>query len=179
MNKRVLIISSSSRRNGNSDQLAEAFKKGAVSAGNQVEKIFLANKNIGYCRGCNFCKHNDGKCAFKDDMEEILNSMLLADVIVLASPVYYYNINAQMKTLIDRTYARFMELKNKEMYYILSCADDTHECIDEAVHALHGFSVCLPGSKEMGTVYGCGLPSHGDVEGKPVLEEAFRMGAAV
>ena len=179
MSKRVCIISASPRRNGNSDQLAEAFKRGAVEGGNMTEKIFLANKQIGYCKACNYCQSHNGVCAFRDDMEDILNSMMLADVIVLASPVYYYNVNAQLKTMIDRTYARFMQLTNKEFYYILSCADDTNESIDRAVEALHGFAVCLPGSSEKGVVYGTGLPSHGAVEGKNVLKQAYEMGLSV
>ena len=181
MHKRVLIISSSPRRNGNSDQLSEAFKKGAVEAGNMVEKIFLQNKKIGFCMACNACKREglSGSCVIKDDMEDILNSMLLADVIVLASPVYYYNVNAQMKVMIDRTYARFTELKNKEFYFIFSCSDSTRGSIDAASEALRGFTCCLPDSSEKGIIYGLGLPRHGDVAEKDVLKEAYEMGKGV
>ena len=148
--KKILIISASARKGGNSDLLADRFMEGAIESGHEVEKVFLAQKKIGYCIGCNYCKKNDGVCAFKDDMGELLNRMKEADVIVLASPVYYYNINAQMKTFIDRTYASFMEIENKEFYYILSCADDGVECINQAVQAFRGFAVCLPGSEEKG-----------------------------
>lgn len=179
--KRVLIISRSPAKNGNSDLLASEFRSGAEEAGNAVEQIFLRRKKIGYCRACNYCKRpeSQGVCAFRDDMAEILMKMKEADIIVLGSPVYYYNVSAQMKTFIDRTYADFMNLKDKEFYYILSCADEESGSIDEAVRALHGFTVCLPGSLEKGTVYGLGCPSHGSVQGQASMQEAYEMGKTV
>ena len=144
--KNILVICASAAAGGNSDLLAAQFIKGAEEAGNQTEQIFLRQKNIGYCRGCGFCKRKEsaGICAIRDDMAEVLAKMKAADVIVLASPVYYYNVCAQMKTLIDRTYADFMNLKNKEFYFILSCADPGRNSIDGAVEALRGFTECLP-----------------------------------
>ena len=177
--KKVLIISSSSRKAGNSDLLADRFMEGAIENGNEVEKIFLAQKKIGYCMGCNYCKKNNGVCAIKDDMAEILNKMHTADVIVLASPVYYYNVNAQMKTFIDRTYAQFMDLKNKEFYYICSCADTGNESVDAAVEAFRGFAICLPGSQEKGIVYGTNAPNHGDIMNSEAMNEAYAMGRNV
>ena len=179
MAKKVLILSASARKAGNSDLLADQFMKGAVEAGNEVEKIFLAQKKIGYCLGCNFCKKNGGTCAIKDDMNEVLEKMLEADVIALASPVYYYNVNAQLKTLIDRTYAKFMDLKNKEFYFILSCADESNESVDQAVEALRGFTICLPGSVEKGIVYGVNAPDHGDIVGTKAMDEAYQMGKEI
>ena len=113
--KNVLILSGSPRRNGNSDLLCDAFFRGAEDAGNQVEKIFIRDKKIGYCNACYGCRKT-GKCVIKDDMAEILEKMHWADVIVMASPVYFYSIDAQMKALIDRTLAQWTKLKNKEFY---------------------------------------------------------------
>ena len=87
--KNVLIISASPRKNGNSDILCDRFAEGAKESGNKVEKVFLAGKNIGYCRGCEVC-NNTHKCVMKDDMAEILGKMVDADVIVLSTPVYFY-----------------------------------------------------------------------------------------
>ena len=115
--KNVLIISSSPRKGGNSDLLCDEFFRGAEDAGNQVEKIFIRDKKIGYCNACYACGKT-GKCVIKDDMAEILEKMHWADVIVMASPVYFYSIDAQMKALIDRTLAQWTKLKNKEFYYI-------------------------------------------------------------
>ena len=105
MNKNVLVISASPRKGGNSDTLCDEFIRGAQESGNHAEKIFLASKNIKYCIGCGVCNTTQ-KCVQKDDMAEILDKMVEADVIVLATPVYFYTMDAQMKTLIDRTVPR-------------------------------------------------------------------------
>lgn len=120
MSKKVLILSGSPRRNGNSDILCNEFKKGAEESGNEVEKIFLRDKNINYCTGCYACS-KVGKCVQKDDMAEILQKMIDADVIVMSTPVYFYTMDGQMKTLIDRTVARYTKITNKEFYSNSSC----------------------------------------------------------
>ena len=121
--KKVLILSGSPRRGGNSDTLCDEFKKGAIEAGNEVEKIFVTGKNIAYCKGCYACK-DTGVCVIRDDMAEVLQKMLDADVIVLSSPVYFYSISAQLKAVIDRTVARWLEFRDKEFYYIMTAAED-------------------------------------------------------
>ena len=118
--KKVLILSGSPRKGGNSDTLCDEFMKGAIEAGNEVEKIFVAGKNIGYCKACYACK-DTGVCVIKDDMAEVLQKMLDADIIVLSSPVYFYSISAQLKAVIDRTVARWLEFRDKEFYYIMTC----------------------------------------------------------
>ena len=102
MGKKILVLSGSPRKGGNSDYLCDRFIAGAQEAGHEAVKIFISGKKVGYCRACYACK-NTGKCVQKDDMEEILAKMLAADVLVLASPVYFYSIDAQIKTVLDRT----------------------------------------------------------------------------
>ena len=92
--KNVLILSGSPRRGGNSDILCDEFARGAAERGNHVEKIRVSDKKIGYCRACYYCRDNGGACVLKDDMTEVLQKMIDADVIVLASPVYFYSIDA-------------------------------------------------------------------------------------
>ena len=123
MSKKVLILSGSPRKGGNSDILCDEFARGAMEAGHEVEKIRVAEKKIGYCRACYACR-GTGVCAIKDDMTEVLQKMIDADVLVLASPIYFYSIDAQLKALIDRTVARWLEVKNKEFYYIVTAADE-------------------------------------------------------
>lgn len=118
MSKKVLILSSSFRKGGNSDTLCDQFAMGARDAGHAVEKIFLNDKHIGYCRGCGVC-NTTHKCIQKDDMAEILNKMVEADVIVMGTPVYFYSMNGQMKTLIDRTVPRYEEISGKEFTLLL------------------------------------------------------------
>ena len=118
--KNILIISSSPRKKGNSQILCEQFKKGAEAKGHQVKIVRIMEQNIGFCRACDGCMRNGGTCVLKDDMAEILKMFQKADVLVLATPVYFYGISAQMKTFIDRTYPIWQHLGKKEVYYIIS-----------------------------------------------------------
>mgnify|MGYP004463944347 CR=1 FL=1 len=91
---------------------------------NQIKDKLLKLKNhkINYCLGCNTCQRNGGTCIYKDDVSKILEKMIKTDIIVLASPIYFYSISDQMKTLIDRSYAKYNLLSNKIFYFILSCS---------------------------------------------------------
>ena len=89
---KVLAISSSPRLHGNSDLLCDQFLKGAEEAGHSVEKVRLAEKSISPCAACNGCQ-SDAVCAKKDDMADILNDVVNADVIVLATPIYFYSMS--------------------------------------------------------------------------------------
>lgn len=178
MSKKVLILSGSPRKGGNSDILCDRFAQGATDGGNNVEKIRVAEKNIGYCRACYACR-GTGVCAIKDDMAEILEKMIAADVIVLASPVYFYSIDAQLKALIDRTVARWTEVKNKELYYIVTAADGEREAADTTVACFNGYADCIDGAKHKGTVYGMGAYEKGEIKGSEAMVTAYEMGKNV
>ena len=177
MGKNVLILSGSPRKNGNSDMLCDAFMKGALEAGHQVEKIRVAEKNIGFCRGCYGSR--SGACVLKDDMAEVLQKMIDADVIVLASPVYFYSIDAQLKALIDRTVARWLEVKDKAFYYIMTAADGERASMETALACFRGYADCVEGAKEMGVIYGTGVYEKGEVKGTRAMAEAYEMGKSV
>ena len=178
--KKVLILSGSPRKGGNSDVLCDEFAKGALSAGNEVEKIRIAEKKISYCTGCYFCKNSGGRCAINDDMGEILEKILSCDVLVLASPVYFYSICAQLKAVMDRSVARWTEIKYKEMYYILTAAEDNSFVMDGALACMRGFRDCLDGSEEKGVLYGKGVYEKGEIfDRSELLKIAFEMGEQV
>ena len=120
MDKKVLILSASPRKGGNSETLCAEFTRGAEESGNVVEMVRLHGKKMGFCTACYACKKT-GKCVQKDDVAEILDKMAAADVIVLSTPVYFYQMNAQMKTLIDRTMACYYDerLSGKAFYFIV------------------------------------------------------------
>lgn len=179
MSKKVLILSGSPRKSGNSDVLCDEFMKGAQGAGNEVEKIFLRSKKIGYCNACYYCKKSGGQCAIKDDMAEILDKMQLADVIVMASPVYFYSIDAQMKAVIDRAVARWTSIPDKEFYYIMTAAEDSDDVMDCTLECFRGFARCLNGSREMGVIYGKGVYEAGAIQGMPAMRKAYEMGKRV
>jgi len=176
MSKKILIISSSPRKGGNSDLLCDEFIRGASEAGHKTEKVFLRDKNIHYCIGCGVC-NSTAKCVQSDDMEQILESMVEADVIVLATPVYFYTMDAQLKTLIDRTVPRYTEMRNKEIYYIMTAADEEIEHMQKTVESLRGFTMdCLDGAVEKGIIYGVGAWNKGEILDTPAMAQAYQMG---
>lgn len=176
MSKKILILSGSPRRAGNSDLLCDEFAKGARVAGRTVEKIFVADYKINYCKACYYCKDNNGECVFKDDMSEILQKMIDADVIVLSSPVYFYSISAQLKAVIDRTVARWLEVKNKEFYYIVTCADDEIEAANTTLACFRGYADCVEGAVEKGFILGTGVYEKGAISTKKEMSEAYSFG---
>jgi multimeric flavodoxin WrbA len=179
VNKKVLVLSSSPRRGGNSDLLCDQFLSGAKESGNAIEKIFLKDKKINYCTGCGRCIDRKGKCSQKDDMAEVLDKMVSADVIVMATPVYFYTMCAQMKTLIDRTCARYTEISNKQFYFIVTAADDSITAMERTVEEFRGFTYCLDGPEEKGVIYGVGAWNKGEIKCMPAMEEAYESGKAV
>lgn len=178
MSKKVLILSGSPRKGGNSDLLCDEFMRGAMESGNEVEKIRVAEMNVGYCRACYTCKET-GECVIKDDMADILQKIIDADVIVLASPVYFYSVDAQLKALIDRTVARWLEVKDKEFYYIMTAADNEKESMETTLACFRGYADCVEGAKEMGVIYGTGVYEKGEVTDKEVMNQAYQMGLQV
>ena len=98
----VLIIKTSPRVGGNSDTLADEFARGAAEAGHTVETVSLAGKDVAFCRGCLACQKTR-RCVIRDYADEVRQKMHDADVIVWATPVYYYSVSGQMKTMIDRS----------------------------------------------------------------------------
>ncbi len=179
MNKKVLIISSSPRKGGNSDLLSDEFAKGAVEAGHQVEKVFLADKEINYCTGCDACRKNGGACIHKDDMSEILQRMISANVIVLAVPIYCGSMYSKLKVFMERTYPRYTEITDKEIYLIVTGVAKTIQRLDVPVAGLCRFVAGLPGSKERGIVYGLNTYEAGSVKGTPAMQEAYEMGSKI
>lgn len=177
--KKVLVLSGSPRKGGNSDLLCDAFMKGAQEAGNEVEKIRIAAKKVAPCSGCYYCQTHGGECIHRDDMADILQKMIDADVLVLASPVYFYSIDAQLKAVIDRTVARWLEVKNKEFYYIATMADEGKASADTTLACFRGYADCVEGAVEKGVIIGNGVYEPGEIKNIPALEEAYQMGQNV
>ena len=109
--KNILIISASPRRNGNSDLLCREFERGALEAGNKVEYVNLCDHKFSYCLGCYACAKL-GKCFQNDGYNELFEKVLKADVLVMATPVYFYSMDGQLKVFIDRTVQRYTEIKS-------------------------------------------------------------------
>ncbi len=179
MNKKVLVLSASPRKGGNSDILCDEFIRGSKEAGNIAEKIFLRDEKINYCTGCGVC-NTTHKCVLKDDMKGILDKMVDADVIVMATPVYFYTMDAQMKTLIDRTVPRYQEIADKDFYFIITAADPDEAMMQRTIEGFRGFTEdCLPNAHENGIVYGTGAWSIGEIKSRPAMKQAYEMGKSV
>lgn len=173
--KKVLILSSSPRRGGNSDRLCDEFMRGATEAGHKAEKIFLRDKTVNYCTGCGVC--GSGKpCPQKDDAAGIVDKMVAADVIVMATPVYFYTMSAQMKTLIDRCCGRYTEMSDKTFYFIATAADGNRKNMLRTIDTFQGFLDCLDNPATGGSILATGVWQAGDVEHSPAMAEAYRMG---
>lgn len=180
MKKRVLILSASPRKGGNSDLLCDEFVRGAKEAGHDTEKVFLRDKQIGYCTACDYCRTHNGECIHQDDMAELLVKMITADVLVMATPVYFYTMDAQMKTVIDRTVARYTELSSKEFYFIVTAADNNSQALERTLEGFRGFTdCCLTNPIEKGIIYGIGVWQKGEVQNTPAMRQAYEMGKQV
>jgi len=173
---KVLVISSTPRKGGNSDILCDEFASGAKEAGNEVEKVRIADLQIGYCTGCYACQKT-GKCAIRDDVQSVIDKMLAADVIVLASPVYFYCISAQLKALFDRTVVAYPNITNKKFHYILTMAESAN--FDGSLAALRGFLDCYEGSEECGMILADGVYERGAVKETKFMAEAYELGKSV
>ena len=112
-------------------------------------------------------------------MAEILQKMIDADVIVLASPVYFYSIDAQLKAVIDHTVARWLEVKNKDFYYIVTMADEDVSSAETTLACLRGYAACVNGAAEKGVIIGGGVYEPGKVKGTPAMRQAYDFGKSV
>lgn len=179
MSKKVLLISSSPRRGGNSETLAAAFAKGAQEAGNRVETVYLREKQYGFCKGCLACLKL-GRCVIPDDAAEIVSKMHDADVLVFATPVYYYSVSGQLKTMLDRANPLFgTDYAFTEAYLLATAAEDEPETVEGAVKAVQGWVDCFERCKLVETVFAGGVNEAGEIAGHPALEKAYRIGREV
>ena len=179
MSKKVLIISTSLRKNGNSDMLARAFARGAEAAGNDVETVSLADKKIAFCRGCFACQKT-GKCIIDDDAVMITEKISEAEVVVWATPIYYYEMTGQMKTMIDRANALFVkDYQFRDVYMLSAAAEEDASACERAITGLKGWTACFPKSRFAGSVFAGGVTDKGDISGSKALDEAYDMGRNV
>ena len=177
--KKIIVISTSLRHGSNSDMLADHFIDGAKSAGNDVEKISLVGKNIQFCKGCMACQKM-GRCTIKDDVNDIMAKVLQADVVVWATPIYYYEMSGQMKTLIDRMNAMYeQDYQFRDVYLLTTAAEDEAETPKRAETGLTGWIDCYPKSRLAGTLFCGGVNDAREILGNPKLQEAYEMGKRI
>ncbi len=174
--KKVIVISTSLRVGSNSDMLTDKFIEGAQAAGNEVEKITLSGKSIGFCKGCLACQKL-GKCVIDDDANAIMQKVLEADVVCWATPIYYYEMSGQMKVLIDRMNAMYsLDYKFRDVYMLTTAAEDEPEVPKRAEAGLTGWIDCYPKSRLAGTLFCGGVDAPRTIRGSVKLQEAYQLG---
>lgn len=179
MSKKILILTSSARIESNTEKLAQSFVKGAQEAGHEVELIRLANRTIQFCRGCLSCQKTL-RCLIKDDMADILEQMRHADVVVFATPIYYYEMSGLMKTFLDRTNPLFpQEYQFRDIYLLATAADEAEHAFDRAIAGLEGWIECFEETQLVEAIVAGGFTGPGDIAGHPALDQAYKAGQAI
>ena len=173
--KKVLIITSSLRQRSNSDALAEAFARGAADAGNEVETVTLKGKELHFCRGCLACQQTQ-KCVIADDAPAIVQKMYEANAIAFATPIYYYELSGQLKTLLDRANPLFTTNYHfRDIYLLTSAAEDETYVPERATAGLQGWIDCYEKARLAGTVFAGGVNDPGEINGHAALDKAYEM----
>lgn len=174
---RIVVLNGSPRANGNTEMLSEEFIKGATEAGHETELINLRGKNVAGCLGCQYCHAHNGECVQKDDMKEILASLGTADMVVFASPIYWFDITAQLKAVIDRMYAngKIGFHFTKTALILDSGADHVYDAAIAQYKAMTGYLKW----EDMGIITAPNLADKGAVAGTTAMDEAYKLGRSL
>ncbi len=177
--KKVLIVSTSPRLNSNSEALAKALAEGSREAGSEVELVSLRGKTVSFCRGCFVCQEKQ-RCVIRDDADDICQKALHADVLVFATPIYYYEMSGQLKTLLDRFNPLFpSSYAFGDVYLLTAAAEDEEHVPQRAVSGLEGWIECFERARLAGTVFMGGVTAAGENPVHPAIEQAYRMGKSI
>lgn len=179
MNKNVVIISSSPRKGGNSDTMANEFLKGTVEAGNTAVKINIRDMELKFCIGCLSCQRT-GKCVLNDGMNELYDTVQQADVLVFATPVYYYGMTGQLKTFLDRLNPLFSKDNSfKDVYLLMSAAEEEMSAMDGTINGAQCWIDCFDGVTIKDVLRGIGLTDPRDIDNTDFKRLAYEMGKNV
>ena len=175
----IIILVGSMRKGGNTDLLAQAFAEGARK-NNSVEIVSVADYKVSPCIGCNSCFTREGnKCFQNDDMDRIYEKLKVADVVVLASPVYFYGISAELKAVIDRLHTPMRnEFSIKKLALLLVGAAELPELFD-AIKLQYQLVLNFFHLEDAGMVLVRGVKDKGDIKGNAALKEAYDLGLSV
>ena len=177
---KVLIIKTSLRAKSNSDILADKVFEGAKDAGHNIEVISLKDKTVGFCKGCLACQTTQ-KCVIKDDAVEIAEKVKNADTLVFTTPIYYYEMSGQMKTLLDRLNPLFpSDYKFRNVYMLSTAAEDEAFVPKKAVSGLNGWVDCYEKASFKGSLFCGGINDMGEAAGKEEEKhEAYEFGKSL
>ncbi len=175
----ITVITGSAHRHGTSALLADKFIEGAKEAGHEVFRFDAAFKNIHGCIGCDTCNRKGNGCVYKDDMEELNPHLLNANVIVFVSPIYYFNINSQVKSVIDRFYANNSALQGgRKTMLLLSMADDSTDSAQAATVFFGHFANYMKWDN-LGVLAATSCWTRADIENTDFPHKAYELGKAL
>ena len=172
---KILVITGSPRKNGNSNTLADNFIKGAEEAGHSVVRFDAAFKNVHPCVACNKCGMN-GECVFKDDFEFVKANIVDADCVVFATPMYYFGISAQIKSVIDRFYAINGKIHVSKKSVLLMTYADTSEREAQPIISHYETLLRYLGWMDAGKIIASGVWNAGDVNNTQYTQKAYELG---
>ncbi|MDO4554465.1 MAG: flavodoxin family protein [Lachnospiraceae bacterium] len=182
--KNILVLMTSPRKDGNTDKLADAFIEGAIENGHIVNKFYASKQKINPCMNCQYCVSHEGMCVQKDSMQEIYDAFNKADVIVLASPLYFHSISAQLKTIIDRFYAvgsyKHFHYEKKESIFLMTCMERDDTIFDQAKSYYHTLLTRAFPWENRGEICVSGLAGErNSIDGHPALKQAKNIGKSL
>ena len=177
---KVLVITTSLRYRSNSDILAEKLVQGAEEAGHDVETVSLKGKTINFCKGCLACQKTR-KCVIKDDAIEIAEKVRKAETLVFVSPIYYYEMSGQLKTLLDRLNPLYSsDYKFRNVYMLTTATEDEDFVCEKAVSGLNGWVDCFEKAEFKGSLFCGGINDMGEAGSREQeLQEAYDFGKAL
>lgn len=179
MMKKVVIVTSSPRKGGNSETLARRFAEGAEAAGNHVRLIAVRDVKLQFCTGCLWCQSHD-KCVLGDGMNDLYADFEQADVLVFATPVYYYSVSGQLKTFLDRLNPLFPRGNRfRDVYLLATAADGDEREMNGAVSDVQGWIDCFDGVRLAGVLRAVGVTDKGEIADTDYPKQAFAMGQGV
>lgn len=176
---KIVFLKGSPHRRGSSNMLAAEMVRGAVEAGHEVQEFDIPFLDVHPCIGCGKCGM-DGPCVFQDDNVQIRDALLASDMVVFVTPIYYFQISAQLKAVIDRFYSYTMRLSGKHLRAALVTASwdsdaDVMPCTQSYYEKLCDYMNFTNVGMVLGT--GCGTPA--STSASPHIEEAYKLGRAL
>lgn len=178
--KNIVVVTGSPRKNGNAELLANAFIEGAVEAGNNVSVISVIGKNIGGCIGCNYCYKNAAHdCVIKDDMTVIYKQLAIAEVIVFATPIYFYGVSSQLKCLIDRLHNPIRNTFLVKKLALLAVCADLNEAVFDSVKVMFNSVRQYFSLESGGIITVSNVENKGDIQNNAKLLEAKLLGNSI
>lgn len=173
----IAVLVGSMRKHGNTELLVSDFVKGAKESGNKVSVISVADYHVIPCKGCNACRKRVNKdCIIQDDMQKVFSILKEADIIVLASPVYFYGISARLKAIIDRLHQPARSTLKVKKLGLLLVAADTLPTVFDAIKLQYHLILDYFHLQNIGEVMAYGVEAVGDIKGKSALDEAHQLG---